>query len=68
MKFVFIAKHRAIWPVALLCHPLGGAVRLPCLAESLAERYIPKRRRARRQGEGQLHGERPHLCCAPGAA
>jgi transposase len=27
-----------------------------------------KRRRARRQGEGQLHGERPHPWCAPGVA
>lgn len=23
MKFVFIAKHRAIWLVAWLCHALG---------------------------------------------
>jgi len=23
MKFVFIAKHRAIWPVAWLCNALG---------------------------------------------
>ncbi len=23
MKFVFIAKHRAIWPVAWLCDALG---------------------------------------------
>jgi len=39
MKFVFIAKHRAIWPVAWLCDALGGvAVGLPCLAKSLAER------------------------------
>jgi putative transposase len=34
----------------------GVAVGLPCLAESLAQRQTPQRRRARRQGEGQLHG------------
>ncbi len=25
MKFVFIAKHRTIWPVAWLCDALGGS-------------------------------------------
>jgi putative transposase len=39
MKFVFIAKHRNIWPVAWLCNALGvSRVGLPCLAESTSAR------------------------------
>lgn len=68
MKFVFIAKHRAIGRWHGYAMRWGVAVGLPCLAESLAQRQIPQRRRARRQGEGQPHGERPHLWCAPGVA
>ena len=42
MKFVFIAKHRNIWPVAWRC--VGRVpVRLPCLAEPIAQRQNPKR-------------------------
>lgn len=41
-------------------------VGLPCLAEPLSRRRISQRRRARRQGQGQLPGERPHLWRASG--
>ena len=44
MKFVFIAKHRSIWPVAWLCECIGRLpVWLPCLAEPNPERQIPER-------------------------
>jgi hypothetical protein len=44
MKFVFIAKHRTIRPVAWLCDAIRWACpgRLPCLAEPIARRQIPK--------------------------
>lgn len=43
MKFVFIAEHQAIWPVAWLYDALGVGVELPHLAEPLAQRQIPQR-------------------------
>ncbi len=43
MTFVFIAKLRNIWPGAWLCEAMGGVtVGLPCLAEPIAPRQIPK--------------------------
>jgi hypothetical protein len=41
MKFVFVAKHRTIWPVAWLCSTGRLAVGLPCLADPLAQCQIP---------------------------
>ena len=62
MKFVFIAKHRTIWPVAWLCECAGRLpVGLPCLAEPIAERQIPKRRSGRPTGQGELPCQRPDL-------
>lgn len=42
MKFGFIAKHRGIWPVAWLCEAMGVSRSLPCLAEPISQRQIPK--------------------------
>jgi hypothetical protein len=39
LKFVFIAKHRNVWPVASLCNASRG--RASSLAESISQRPIP---------------------------
>lgn len=67
MRFVFIAKHRAIWPVAWLCDALRVS-RSGFHAWLNRSPSARSRSTARRQGQGQLHGERPHLWCAPGVA
>jgi hypothetical protein len=46
----------------------GTAFGLPCLAEAIAQRQIPQRRGARRQGQGQLRCQRPHLWRTPGVS
>ena len=62
MKFAFIAKHRGIWPVEWLCGALGvSRGGLLCLADATAKPAQPQRRRAGRQGAGELHCERPDL-------
>ena len=67
MKFVFIAKHRNIWPVAWLCDALGVS-RSGFHAEPIAQRQIPKRRNSRPAGEGKLSCQRPDLRCTAGLA
>ena len=62
MKFVFIAKHRhhLAGGMAMQCDgriPVG----LPCLAEPLAQRQIPKRRDRWPAGQGKFSGQRPDL-------
>ena len=43
MKFVFIAKHRSVWPVAWLCDAMGvSRSGFQCLAEPMAQRQIPE--------------------------
>jgi hypothetical protein len=43
MKFVFIAKHRTIWPVGMAMRCIGRVpVGLPCLAEPIAQCQIPQ--------------------------
>nr|GAJ37813.1 transposase and inactivated derivatives [Bradyrhizobium sp. DOA9] len=67
LKAAFVAKHRTIWPHGCAMR-WSVAVRLPCLAEPLSQRQIPQRRGARRQGQGQLRRQRPHLWRTPGVA
>jgi len=62
MKFVFIAKHRAIWPVAWLCAALGVSLsgfhawltRSPSARSRSDERGRPS-------SGGELPGQRPDL-------
>ncbi len=58
MKFVFIAKHRATWPVAWLCDALGVS---RSGFHAWLNRSPSARSRSdeepRRRGEGKLHGE-----------
>jgi hypothetical protein len=68
MKFAFIAKHRTIWPVAWLCDALGVSQSGFHAWLNRSPSAIPQRRRTWRQGQGELHGQRPHLSCAPGLA
>ncbi|MHC2338114.1 hypothetical protein ACVIW0_007403 [Bradyrhizobium sp. USDA 4454] len=53
MKFGFIAKYRAIWPVAWLCDALGvsrSGFHAWLNRSPSAKSRIPQRRRARWQG------------------
>ena len=62
MKFVFIAKHRTIWAGGMAMRSNGRVpVGLPCLAEPIAQRQIPKRRSGQPAGEGKLPCQRPDL-------
>ena len=64
MKFVFIATHWNVWPVAWLCNAMGVS-RSGFYAWPIAQRQIPKRRGCRPASEGKLPCQRSILWSAP---